>query len=470
MIKQYVRYSSKDQAGTAASRIASEVVKDEDDPEREQLWYEALREILAEGIEKFPKSESLHLLFAFVYHEKLKKKYQALFEIMITKENKPSLETELAIYRLETIIEEEIAEYDALQTETKGTNVNQLVYFQNKFVEFQLQIEESVTHHLDFWRELLEDNPDIQKLENLGTQITTSIELAEEKFQKLSQINANSVKMLMIYGNYLKEISNDEQESLRILEKADYVQKNSSVNRQFVDNERLKYGENSNTCIVTLSAHIKSMGQIVNTNNEISRILGYAKSEVIGQNITKIQPKVFGEIHNAILENYFDNADNKVYGTEKLVFPVNKQGYIVPCTLMSKILPSLDEGLRLVGFLKEVDGLTINGGQIEYNSEEKIHYIVYGGESGTIMGLTASVFQDFGVPASLVYGNNLSSVDISIDIIIPDIFKQTTEDMMSQTGVILTIDTTGLQQNYQLGEEGSDNMSQHEEDENDSQM
>jgi len=34
---------------------------------------------------------------------------------------------------------------------------------------------------------------------------------------------------------------------------------------------------------------------------------------------------------------------------------LNKNGYIVPSTLMVKVLPNLDEGIQMVGFLKEIE-------------------------------------------------------------------------------------------------------------------
>jgi len=34
---------------------------------------------------------------------------------------------------------------------------------------------------------------------------------------------------------------------------------------------------------------------------------------------------------------------------------LNKSGYIVPSTLMIKVLPNLDEGIQIVGFLKEIE-------------------------------------------------------------------------------------------------------------------
>jgi len=83
---------------------------------------------------------------------------------MITEENKPNLQEEFSIYRYKNLIEEEMIENDLRNSENKGVDVNVIVQFQNKFVIFLSSIEKSVTLHMEFWRELLEENPDIQKL------------------------------------------------------------------------------------------------------------------------------------------------------------------------------------------------------------------------------------------------------------------------------------------------------------------
>jgi len=44
-------------------------------------------------------------------------------------------------------------------------------------------------------------------------------------------INNNHIKCLEIYGNFLKEIVNDEIEGQRILEKAEYIGKSAMINK-----------------------------------------------------------------------------------------------------------------------------------------------------------------------------------------------------------------------------------------------
>lgn len=59
---------------------------------------------------------------------------------------------------------------------------------------------------------------------------------------------------------------NEEVESQEHLEKAAYVSKSSVVNKQLADNENMKYSENSNTGILTMSANIDTRFYVQNTN------------------------------------------------------------------------------------------------------------------------------------------------------------------------------------------------------------
>ena len=66
-------------------------------------------------------------------------------------------------------------------------------------------------------------------------------------------------------------------------------------------------------------------------------------------------PKVYGEVHDTFIFNFLETSESKVLGLERLVMALTKEGYIVPCTLMIKVLPNLNEGISLIGFLKDID-------------------------------------------------------------------------------------------------------------------
>lgn len=447
LLKFHIKHCSKKDTDCVCYSLHRDFTKEEEAPEK--LWYTWVKSIIIDVLEKYPKSARLHILYAYVQREKLNNKYKALFEMMIAKGNKPSVEQEFSIYRYKSLIEEEIIEEDSKNSETKGIDVNVIWHFQNSFVDFQAALENAVELHLEFWRELLENNPGIYKLQSLGSMITHSVEEIGERYKKLNDINPNHIKMLQSYGHFLKNIVNDDVEGQRVLEKADYVVKSSVVNKQFIENDRLKYGENSNTCIITVSGNQNKMGTIKNLNNEITRILGFSKADLIGQNVNRIIPKYLAEIHDSLMRSYFETSESRVLGMERLVFPLTKKGYVVPCTLMIKILPDLTNGVRLVGFLNEVENENHFTKNVDFESEEKVHYIVYSGDTGAIHGFTQSCKKDFGLPSSLIYGAAATN-DFTMDVIFPELLSQNIEDLKNPSGVVTVIDTSTLQQEYLL--------------------
>lgn len=102
------------------------------------------------------------------------------------------------------------------------------------------------------------------------------------------------------------------------------------------------------------------MGKVLNANPETMKILEYPHTEMIGLNITHIIPEVIGEVHDDLMKRYFDTSVPHVMGRERAIFPQTKSGYILPCALMIKIYPNLDEGIRVVGFLRKIEHTFLN--------------------------------------------------------------------------------------------------------------
>jgi len=454
LLRYHVKTCNKKSQECFCMDLVSSYNNDEDAPER--VWYFWIKSLLLEALERFPKSVKLHLLYAYVQKEKLDNKFKGLFELMIALDAKPSIEEEYAIFRYKNIIEDEIIENDQKHIELKGIDVNLIVDFENKFVDFQTAIEAAVESHLDFWRELLENNPEIQKLQTLGSYITKSLEEAERQYERLCTINPNHVKMLKIYGNFLKEVVHDENEGQRILDKAEQVDKSSAANRQFVDDDKLKYGDNANPSIITCSGNFTTMGIILNANNDVFKLLGYSKVEMIGQNINHIMPKALGDEHDSIMKNYFETAKDKAIGVERIVFPVTKWGYIVPCSLMIKVLPSLSEGLKTVGFLTELEN--ISGSLPEDADKRKLCYIMYDGHTGAVQGVTNSCKKYFGISSNLVRTSSYGTNDFTIDAVFPELLQLNLDDLKAPGGVVTSINTSTLKENFMIEHESSNDF------------
>ncbi len=66
-------------------------------------------------------------------------------------------------------------------------------------------------------------------------------------------------------------------EGVKYIERIDYISKTANLN-----NANNKYNDNSNTCILIVSGNYSNMGVITNVNNEITRLTGLNKNDLIG--------------------------------------------------------------------------------------------------------------------------------------------------------------------------------------------
>jgi len=76
----------------------------------------------------------------------------------------------------------------------------------------------------------------------------------------------------------------------------------------------MKYGENSNTCVIIISGNVNNRGIVTSCNNEITRVLGFSKNDIIDQNIKRIMPQVYSDLHDDFVKNYLETSQPKVIG------------------------------------------------------------------------------------------------------------------------------------------------------------
>ena len=75
-------------------------------------------------------------------------------------------------------------------------------------------------HHMEFWSQLSEDNPDLAKLNEIGSKIHHSVDAVEEHLNKLQRISPNMPKAMKLFGKFLTEIINDKEAGEEYLERA----------------------------------------------------------------------------------------------------------------------------------------------------------------------------------------------------------------------------------------------------------
>ena len=86
--------------------------------------------------------------------------------------------------------------------------------------------------------------------------------------------------------------------------------------------------------------------------------------------------------------------------------------------------------------------------------------MLFNGETGVIFGITSSCYRNFGIPASLIYGNSQYTNEFTMDTIIPELMNlENVEKLKEENGLLLTLDTSLMQQNFLIAQGESDRES-----------
>ena len=64
--------------------------------------------------------------------------------------------------------------------------------------------------HKEFWAELREDQPDLGKLNIIGSNISKTVNEAKENFYKMQKINPNVPQSIKVFGTFLLNVLNDK--------------------------------------------------------------------------------------------------------------------------------------------------------------------------------------------------------------------------------------------------------------------
>ena len=175
----------------------------------------------------------------------------------------------------------------------------------------------------------------------------------ERILKRLTATNINNTKGLILYTLFQKKVMEDDfgayENNLIIKNYED----SRDIMKKRLDHEMLDYQLDSNAAVFIVSGNKENMGTILNVNYEIKELLGYKKKRLIGENVALMIPAIIGVNHNHHMEGYFKKrSHSNVNGIiSTIVLPQHVKGYIVPCSILVRLIPNLENGAQFFAFL-----------------------------------------------------------------------------------------------------------------------
>lgn len=241
----------------------------------------------------------LGMMAAYILHSRLNLKWKAIYEIEIIQNESASPKLLAASFAHLHLIEHEMIEKEIRNKGSSGLDVMSLMNFQRYFSEFNNKLSKAFDYYFEFWSQLASEKPTLQLIKTVGAKINSTNDEIREAFDQLVDANSNQVKTILLYGNYLKLVVNDNEEAEKVIYRANNMINSAETGRMYGNQlNQLKYSDVSNLSIVVCSGDQKSMGVINSINAETLRLFGYNKEEIKGNTVDILMPKVFADHHH----------------------------------------------------------------------------------------------------------------------------------------------------------------------------
>ena len=256
-------------------------------------------ELIAILRKRYSKDMYLGLMAAYILHSRLNLKWKAIYEIEIIQNEAQDPKIFLGSYAYIHLIEHEMIEMEIRKKESSGLDVMNLMNFQKYFADFNTKVSKAFDYYFEFWSQLASEKPALQMIKTLGTKINSTNDEIRNAFDQLLEVNSNQVKTILLYGNYLKLVVNDNEEAEKVINRANNLINSGQSGRGYLDElNQLKYSDATSLCIVVGSGDHKSMGLIKSVNAETLKTFGYSIEEIKGNTVDIFMPKVFADHHS----------------------------------------------------------------------------------------------------------------------------------------------------------------------------
>jgi hypothetical protein len=169
---------------------------------------------------------------------------------------------------------------------------------------------------------------------------------AEAHYQAMLAMSPDSVEVLRAYASFLTHALHDHAFGSELLAKADRIESLNARQKRQATN-RIVFGQimttsdflSDNAGIITVSADVSRIGEILDVNMAACRMLARPRSELVGHNVKIIVPRPISTIHDALMLRFTRKGTTYVIDTVRSLFAVDSQNCLIPIRINIREAP-----------------------------------------------------------------------------------------------------------------------------------
>lgn len=284
------------------------------------------------GLKKFPNCTRLRLSYAFFLQERMKNKNKALEQLILAQKGKPAFYEQFIIYRYTKLLREFQGENN------DNSDIVSVIALQNHMGLLEEYMKLSANLHKEFWAELKEEQPELRKLNIIGSRISKAVNEARDNFSKMQKIKSDVPQALKVFGTFLVNVLNDKTKGQELLKQAKELKENYQQNMK--DQKDDIFFEGSPNPYVYASCKKSDQGTILGMNQLFTTFFGYSKEDIVGKKITQLIPKIYVSHHDKYMQSFVETlylniradqvTESQYINEDQKRFFKHKNGYIFP--------------------------------------------------------------------------------------------------------------------------------------------
>ena len=327
---------------------------------RDRLYQELIEFILKEGIKKFSRSVSLRLLLAYHQFFGISRTYTSVYLLreIESLERYSSPPQKFARERAVSLIENHIRHRQRINRKETEPDISLFTHFDRAYDQFVQHLSLLTTSAIQFWDELARASPDARRVMVLGPGLLRMDLEAKAKFEKLANFRIRELHLCNLFAGYLKRVIHDEEALTHVLDRIELLSTDLITEvagaREKVK-EQIDRKSQQALCVVEASGNKEDMGTILTLSSSVFTFFGHRDKDLVGESVERLMPHYTAERHNKFMSDFFRTEKGKIMDKRRRVFGLNKEGFLIECSLCLRILPVLGSGLRVIGIITRLD-------------------------------------------------------------------------------------------------------------------
>jgi len=314
---------------------------------RNGFFIKSLKLICDELGATFNGSDELSMCLAELSFYYLGNHYNALAKLGIIQERNPGLFIRQRIYNLKNNISSGLnLTYEQVQDREKTVITIDYLKSYRKFID---ESENLIELTIKFWSILIKDQPLAQDLNAIGAKLFESKQKLMKIVSGLNKSAVNHTEFLLRYGLLLRTAMHDYAGAEQTFHRLYYM---NTLRQSYTETSKFSiFNTRSKVMFMLVSFTNEADANIIQVNTELEQGIGYKYDEIVGRSIGILMPPVIASAHSKYMQKFFHTMVSQTIGVEQFTFIKCKSGLYLPCRILKRMVPRMNNSLQAAVFL-----------------------------------------------------------------------------------------------------------------------